>query len=184
MKQLQAWIPTWEDAREQEVRRTEHESAIELRHLAETQKLKQARREVVARQLHEFGEPEARVRAHETQARWRCSKAVFAVLVTIVSVWLGVGWFVNSLWEQIVLTASVFVLSIIGGTVLLSTLTEHLREEQLRRVFACLGAVTILCALTAGAMLGIGRMAATTLVETQQHQLNEPGQGVTTGSAT
>ena len=44
-RQLQPWIPTWEDLRDQEVRKVDLESAIELRHLAETQQLKQARRE-------------------------------------------------------------------------------------------------------------------------------------------
>src|SRR5439155_436557 len=56
MKQLAAWVPTWEEVRDQEVLKTGHEAAIELRHLVEIQKLKEARREVVARQLDEFGE--------------------------------------------------------------------------------------------------------------------------------
>src|SRR5439155_25900694 len=112
----------------------------------------------------------------QTQARWWLGSAVFAVLVTVVSLWLGVGWFVNSLWEQIALTASVFVLSTIGGMVLVAALTEHLREDQLRRVFASVGAVTVLCALTASAMLGMGWMTATTFVEVQQNQPNQQSQ--------
>jgi len=183
MKQLAAWVPTWEEVRDQEVLKTGHEAAIELRHLVEIQKLKEARREVVARQLDEFGESEARVRAHQTQAHWWLGSAVLAVLVTVVSLWLGVGWFVDSLAERVALTGSVFALSIIGGTILLTVLAEHVREEHLRRVFACLGVVTVLCALSAAALLGIGRMAATTLVETQQHQLGESSQDLTTGAA-
>lgn len=49
VKQLQGWVPDWDAVRDQQVRKAEHESGIELRQLAGIQKEKQARRGVVAR---------------------------------------------------------------------------------------------------------------------------------------
>lgn len=187
--QLPAWIPTWEDLRDQEVEKAKHEAAIELAHLAEVQQLKQARLEVVERQIGVFGESEARVRAHQTQARWWFGLATFAVLVTVAGLWMGVEWFVSALWAQLVLTGGVFVLSIIGGTMLLATLAEQLPEEQLRRVFACLGVVIILCGLAAAVTFGIGRMMAQTVAETERqsqliHESDDLGSNPATPSAT
>src|SRR5207244_3423769 len=95
--------------------------------------------------------------------------------------WFGVEWFVSSLAMQLVLTGSVFALSIISGGMLLAILTEHLREDQLRRVVACLSVVTLLCALTSAVLFGIGRMTSTPLAETQQ--LSQQGDDLGSGSA-
>lgn len=171
MKELKAWVPTWEDVRDQEVRKTELETAIELRHLVETQKLKQDRRELVTRQLEDFGESESRVRAHKTQARVWCALAIAMVLVTAVGIWLGTGFFVDALGERLAITVTLAVISVVGGTVLLSALSQQIREERLRIIFICAASLVIVCAILGAVTLGIGRMLGNTATAIQQQEL-------------
>jgi len=170
-QQLQPWIPTWEDLRDQEVRKVDLESAIELRHVAELQKLKQAELTETACQLKEFGESEARVRAHRTQARvWR-AVGLGSILVTALGIWLGAGFFMDALAERLAITATLVVISVAGGTVLLSALTRQVREERLRIIVICAAALVIGCGILAAVTLGIGRMVGNTAVATHQREL-------------
>jgi hypothetical protein len=169
MNQLMRVIPTvpsyWEAIRDERVRKAEAESEIELRQLIEEQKVLEAEAGRVAAEIDRCGESESSVRAHCTLAHWWGSLFLLASALAVVSAWWSVNWYLTLTWEKAVLAATLSVLPLIGWMGFLMRARDSMQARTVQKIICALALVVVLSSVAAGALLGIGRMAGTSLAE-------------------
>ena len=165
MKQLQAWIPSWEDIRNEEVLKRTLEAQIELRRLEEERKLLTNRQSEAELELKRMGEPEAGVRAHKTVGRWWGGMFLLTAVVVILTAWWSVNWYLSLSWEKALLALTLFVLPLIGWMAFLTAAGERVLRRDLWKAWVILGLVIVVCSVAATVALAVGRMAGTALDE-------------------
>lgn len=164
-RHLSAGSANWEAIRDQEVRKAELESEIELRRLEEERKLFEARQAQVGAELDRLGESEANLRAHRAIARWWLALFLLALGVAVGSAWWSVNWYLTLTWEKALLALTLFVLPLVGWMAFLIYARDRAQGRDLWRVFCGLGLLVVVCSVLATALLGAGRMAGTALEE-------------------
>jgi hypothetical protein len=165
---LQKSGSNWQAIRDLQVREAGLQAAIDLRRLEEERKALEERKTQVEEAIALMGKSEASLRLHQVHAhRWGWL-TLLAAGIAVASAWWTVNWFLTLSWEKALLTATLFVLPLIGWAVLLRFAHEQVAEWDLRKVFAGLGCIIIFCSVTAVASLGAARMLGVGLQEEQQ----------------
>lgn len=168
IKMMPAAPSYWQAVCDQHVRKAEIEAKIEVRKLTEEQKLIEADAGRVVAELGRCGESESGVRAHRTLGHWWGGLFVLATALAVVSAWWTVNWYLTLTWEKAVLAATLCVLPLIGWMAFLMRARDALNPRHVQKILCTLGLLIVLSSLTAGALLGLGRMAGTVVTEERE----------------
>ncbi|HXN41756.1 MAG TPA: hypothetical protein VN918_08220 [Myxococcaceae bacterium] len=172
MKLLKAPEPNsqWRLIRDQRVREAEVRAETGVKRLEEEGKVLRERKDQVDVELSRMRETEAGVNAHRKLARWWGAGFVIAALVTMLTAWWTLDWFLSLTWEKGLIALTIFILPLIGWAVFL--LKQGV--EVSARVQVGLGLFVVVCAMVATAGLGAGRMAGVLLDEDRRQQVSAP----------
>jgi len=165
MPALPAMPSYWEAIRDERVRKAQAEAAIDLRRLTEEQKVLEAETARVAAEIDRCGESESGVRVHRTLAHWWGGLFLLASVLAVASAWWSVNWYLTLGWEKAVLSATLCVLPLIGWMGFLMQARDSMQARSIQKIVSALALVIVLSSVSAGALLGLGRMAGTSLAE-------------------
>jgi len=181
---LRAARTNWEAIRDLKVQEARLQADVDLRRLEENRLVLEDRKTAVEREIVTMGHSEASLRAHQILARRWGGLALLAAGISVMSAWWTVNWFLSLGWEKALLAVTLFVLPLIGWAGFLTFAGETMKEWDLRKTFAGLSLVIVLCSATAVASLGGARMLGVGLQEEQRQgqQFEIDGEAVTAGA--